>query len=334
MNASDCMRGGDDGESSPLALRPELAAHELLDALSPSEALRAAAVEVCVRLNTHAEVLDAYLARTPLSHAIFRAAEVKALGNMDFRRPILEVGCGTGQFAQFALNAPVDMGVDVAKGALRRAARCRAYRRLVRADAHFLPFGAGEFQTVLCISVLEHIPHAQGVVDEIFRVLTPGGRAIVTVVLSDLHRELFYARLCEHAGLPKLGRLYRRLQDWAFRHVTMLPHDDWERMFRDAGFRLEHVRRCVSARAAVWWDLLLALAWPYRLAEALGIRCVWRPHWLRRRLARCVERLACGGDETGVCLAIAAQKPAACPGYARSDGNHPLACVMATPADL
>ena len=49
------------------------------------------------------------------------------------------------------------------------------------ADIQKLPFGEGSFETVLCVEVLEHVPHPQQAAKELFRVLKPGGHLIVTV---------------------------------------------------------------------------------------------------------------------------------------------------------
>ncbi len=50
----------------------------------------------------------------------------------------------------------------------------------VRADAHALPFVDGAFECVLCTEVLEHLPEPQRAIDEMYRVLAPGGRMVLT----------------------------------------------------------------------------------------------------------------------------------------------------------
>ena len=44
-----------------------------------------------------------------------------------------------------------------------------------------LPFASATFDTVLCTSVLEHVYDAEAAVNEIARILKPGGRLIITV---------------------------------------------------------------------------------------------------------------------------------------------------------
>ena len=48
------------------------------------------------------------------------------------------------------------------------------------ADIHTLPFDANSFDFVLCTEVLEHCHTPQRAVDELYRVLRPGGKIILT----------------------------------------------------------------------------------------------------------------------------------------------------------
>lgn len=50
----------------------------------------------------------------------------------------------------------------------------------VVADAHNLPFKDGSFEVVVCSEMLEHADDPQKVIDEIGRVLKPGGLAVLT----------------------------------------------------------------------------------------------------------------------------------------------------------
>jgi SAM-dependent methyltransferase len=274
-----------------------------------------------LRLTGLADVLDQYLREVPIAHALFRAAELLPLAGLELERPVLEVGCGIGQVARFALDQPTDVGVDLSARRICRARKQGGYLRLECCDARALPFVAGEFGSALCISVLEHTREPAEIVAEMFRTLKPGGKAVVSVVLADLHRHLWYPRLCGRIGLGALGRAYQRAQDWAFRHVTLLSQDDWEAMFRAAGFELLSSTRAVGPAAVAWWDALLPLALPYRFAEAMGVRSVWRPRWLRRLIARWVLRLVEKEDGSGACLVVVAEKPGRCDGSRATSGD-------------
>lgn len=56
-------------------------------------------------------------------------------------------------------------------------------------DGQTLPFGDGEFDSVLCTEVLEHCLNPQQVMREMARVLRPGGHALITVPMVIHHHE-------------------------------------------------------------------------------------------------------------------------------------------------
>ena len=56
--------------------------------------------------------------------------------------------------------------------------------RTQRADMHALPYEAGRFDVVYCISVLEHTRDYRTILDEFRRVLRPGGRFLLTFDVS------------------------------------------------------------------------------------------------------------------------------------------------------
>ena len=61
----------------------------------------------------------------------------------------------------------------------------------VHADICNLPFDDNEFDFILCNHVLEHIPDDQTAMQEIYRVLKPGGTAILQIPLENNREETF-----------------------------------------------------------------------------------------------------------------------------------------------
>jgi SAM-dependent methyltransferase len=94
---------------------------------------------------------------------------------------VLDMGCGPGTLAREIAqrtDAGLVVGVDASRPMLAAAARRTrdgsvAY---VRADAGALPFRAENFDAVCCFAVLHLIEHPQRALDEMVRVLAPGGR--------------------------------------------------------------------------------------------------------------------------------------------------------------
>jgi SAM-dependent methyltransferase len=82
---------------------------------------------------------------------------------------ILEVGCGRGAFQELADGW---VGIDLAVGSARFV-----HKPFVVASADALPFRTGSFAGAWSITVLEHVPAPERALEEIVRVLRPGGVA-------------------------------------------------------------------------------------------------------------------------------------------------------------
>jgi SAM-dependent methyltransferase len=85
--------------------------------------------------------------------------------------PSLELGCGV---CALAYVAPRYVGLDLAFRALTTA---RAPR--VCGDMEQLPFGDNSVELVFSWAAIEHVPHPERVLEEVARVLRPGGMAVL-----------------------------------------------------------------------------------------------------------------------------------------------------------
>jgi ubiquinone/menaquinone biosynthesis C-methylase UbiE len=97
--------------------------------------------------------------------------------------PALEIACGTGQLLlELASRSSYVVGFDRSKSMLRPAwSRARSPRiSIVLADATQLPFGDHMFESVVSTFPASFIA-SQSVLDEVSRVLKPGGRFVVVV---------------------------------------------------------------------------------------------------------------------------------------------------------
>ncbi len=112
----------------------------------------------------------------------YRAVERHVLPRLDLAgRRVLEVGCGFGWLAPLLDAAGARyVGVELAESALRQFPRNLAASTPVLADACHLPFRRACFDVILCLEVLEHIPHQQALLAEIFRVAAPGATVVLT----------------------------------------------------------------------------------------------------------------------------------------------------------
>lgn len=103
---------------------------------------------------------------------------------------VLDVACGPGNFTRDFAGAVRDglvVGIDASETMLARAAEHTESARVayVRGDARDLPFRTGSFDAVCCFAALYLIEEPGRALDEIIRVLAPGGRV---ALLSSCHR--------------------------------------------------------------------------------------------------------------------------------------------------
>ena len=119
----------------------------------------------------------------PSHRAMIRRIRVAA-GDRSIK--VLDVGCGTGVFAervrQALPNARV-WGIDLVKGMLRKGdarwSRHRDQVQPVQGDSERLPFADGTFDFITCANSFHHYPHQEHAVAEMHRVLRPGGRLMI-----------------------------------------------------------------------------------------------------------------------------------------------------------
>lgn len=88
---------------------------------------------------------------------------------------LLDVGCGTQPYrALFEVDEYVGLELDTPMA--RRRGIADAYY-----DGHRFPYADGEFDTVVCNQVLEHVFYPDRFISEAHRVLRLGGRLLLTV---------------------------------------------------------------------------------------------------------------------------------------------------------
>ena len=252
-------------------------------------------------------IFGRYLRNAPLAHALFRSAECRHLASWNLMRPVLDLGCGMGEFASHAVGARLDVGADCLAAPLSRARTLGRFRSVVQADAARLPVAAESFASVLAVSVCEHLTDPIASLTEAYRVLAPGGRFVATIVLADVHQHLFYPRLLRQLGLGWLAGRYLRLHDLVFRHRVLESREWWEAALAEVGFSVVFSRKIIAPRLAGRIDFWLATAWPSRLWRPFGTLRVWRPRWFEQWCWRMFQRLDMDEDE-GAVLFVVAQK--------------------------
>ena len=128
---------------------------------------------------------------------------------------VLEVATGPGYVALgFAADGCDVVGVDLTAAPLAIAEGLRRERGLTNvrfreADAGQLPFGAGEFDAVVCRLAFHHFADPAGVLREMVRVCRPGGKvAVEDLVVSEHPARAAYQNRFEHLRDPSHTRAF------------------------------------------------------------------------------------------------------------------------------
>lgn len=128
---------------------------------------------------------------------------------------VLEVGAGIGtDLAQFAKNKAVVTDLDLSSGHLALAQENFKLRglegRFIQHDAEDMPFDDNTFDLVYSNGVIHHIPDTSKVVDEMFRVMKPGGQAIIMVYAENSKH--YWKNIVFDEGIMK-GLLFKYSMD-------------------------------------------------------------------------------------------------------------------------
>jgi SAM-dependent methyltransferase len=177
---------------------------------------------------------------------------------------ILEVGPGLRPTAP----ARGSFFVDVS----HRAARAlhRAGGRTVRVGDWRLPFRDRSFDVVLALEVLEHVPEDVDMLQEMVRVLRPGGLALVSVPLH-MARWSPIDEACAHVRRYEPDELLEKL-----RSAGLIPESYQVRRARNRPMLARMASGALGSipRVANWW--LQHLVYPF---QAVWQRSVNRVRW-------------------------------------------------------
>lgn len=142
---------------------------------------------------------------------------------------VLEVGCGLGTDAiNFARRGARYTGIDLTEASIdlvRRRFELEGFTADLRvADAEALPFAEGSFDLVYSHGVLHHTPDTQRAINEVHRVLKPGGTAMVMLYHKNSYNYRVNIMTVRRMGVWILGF------DWGPAIIHRLTGEDESRL--------------------------------------------------------------------------------------------------------
>ncbi len=178
---------------------------------------------------------------------------------VDFRRfpvrpgqRVLDLGCGGGRHAfevyrrgadvvAFDLDPGELAGVRGMFGAMQEAGEAdpQTGATVISGDATAMPFGDGTFDRVIAAEILEHVLDDQRAMNELARVLRPGGLAAVTVP-AFLPERICWALSTEYHEVPG-------------GHVRIYTQVELEAKLARAGLRVGWHQHAHGLHSPYWW---------------------------------------------------------------------------------
>lgn len=125
------------------------------------------------------------------------------------RPVILDIGCGTGMMLEDLERMGSAVGLDFSMVALEYCQN-RGIKNLGRADVRNLPVKSNSVDIITALDLIEHIEDDKGLMEEFYRVLKPGGIAIMSV---PAHKKLW-------SGHDVALHHYRRYEKPEFRALV------------------------------------------------------------------------------------------------------------------
>lgn len=243
----------------------------LIRSLSRADRLRMGSVGLAIA-NRHYMIQrhSAETRQTPFGDAKVGKADVARWGRAEQllglpqRARVLDLGCAFGFGTKLLARRYQTFGHDLSASYIERARRNVPDATFTLGPADAVPYPDASFDGVVLLDVMEHVPDDRAVVDEIARLLRPGGRLVLSVPNRGLMARLdslnVYERLARPGWLP--------------------PTDDpsWDTVREHRHYSLDQIRRLFDnrfhIRDARWSGI--GIAEPVNLALLLALRGIAR----------------------------------------------------------
>lgn len=183
-----------------------------------------------IQLQNMKKYLEAFLKEKPFFFSIIRPKEASLYQKFKpFQKPVLDLGCGDGFFAQTAFGK-LHAGIDPDKKAIQEAKTRKVYAEIKDYSGRVIPYPDQYFKTILSNSTVEHIPNIDEVIKETSRVLKKGGIFYFTTV-TDIWPEYLFGSLI-------LGKIYKQYFINKSKHYNMYSVQTWKKKLKKYGLEI------------------------------------------------------------------------------------------------
>ena len=158
---------------------------------------------------------------------VYKGTGIKVSEFIDESDSVLECACGTGAITEeIAKKAQKVLATDFAEGMLKRASRkCRKYGNVSfrQEDITDIKSSEGSFDKAVAGNVIHLLPEPGKALNELLRVVKPGGKVIIPTYINMSKRSSGFAV----KFIEKLGADFKR----------QFEIDSYKQFFEDKGFK-------------------------------------------------------------------------------------------------
>lgn len=201
---------------------------------------------------------------------------LKELDSIDFRgKKVLEIGLGQGSDSmQIIDRGAIYYGIDLTEESVRRVKERfslfnKKYQEVKVTNAEKIPYPDNSFNIVYSHGVIHHSPQIEKIVQEIYRVLVPGGKAVIM-----LYHKRSYNYYISIAFLRRLGLLLLLPFPFLAKPISRLTGESVQRInrhkyhFRKEGFSYFRMKNFIH-RSTDGPDNIYSSVWTARTAKKL-----------------------------------------------------------------
>lgn len=188
-----------------------------------------------------------YAALTKKSLEDFEMLARRVAGEISPGSSVLEVAPGPGYFAielaklgDYRVTG-LDISATFVEIARANAARAGVQAQFERGDASRMPFDGERFDYVVCRAAFKNFTAPVAALQEMYRVLKPGGRALIV----DMRRDASQDSIRQAASSMKAGAVNRAIVYLTFRFMLLrraYTRAEFEQMLGQTGFRKAEIR--------------------------------------------------------------------------------------------
>ena len=161
---------------------------------------------------------------------------------ISFEEPSLDFGSGDGRTTFLAFDHNFSVGVDLTFDDVKQSKTYGKHKQVACADARQLPLPDGQFKTVMSNHTLYHVANKRKALEEIFRVMAPGGSFYFDDITARMYsfEDRSFLKLLEGLGSGNLAAGYKKyfhaLYEQNNKWDAPIKPDEMKALLMDVGF--------------------------------------------------------------------------------------------------